>query len=298
MNYKHLKTFITVCETGSMTAAAEKLFISQPAISAVIREMEATYGMQLFDRAYHKLIPTEFGKGLYAYAKRFEQLSAEMDNYAASKKANYILRVGTGIAFGKLYIPTILSRFRALYKNCIIKLRIDSSEVIEPLLADSQLDLIIAEGTSHAPDFMHQELSRAPIIAVCHEDHPLAQMQSVTAEMLSCEDLLFREPGCPTREIVDTYFSAHNLTVSPVMESISVLSLLNAARSKCGIAFLPSDHFFALPHDHLVRLNLPDFQFNRYIDVIYRNNMSLTPLAEEFINFTKSIVHELEAQYQ
>ena len=293
MNIRHLKIFLTVCECGSMTLAAQKLFISQPAVSIAIHEFEDEYGVQFFDRSAKKLSLTNYGEEVYSYAKRILSLADDMNTVITERKIYSTLRIGTGIAFGKLYLPRILKRFKLSDPNSNIFITVDSSEILEPLLQNGELDLCIMEGTSHSPEFQHMELSHAPIVAVCHKDHHLARESVVTAEMLASENLLMRERRSPTREMVNAFFSSKNLTVRPTWESISALSLLNAAREKLGIAILPLDHYQVFHIPDLVVLNVEDMACVRYMDFAYRKNITLSPLAERFIQFTLDIVKDV-----
>lgn len=296
MNIRHLSIFVTVCESGSMTAAAQKLFVSQPAISIAIREFEDEYGVQLFKRSSKKLCLTEFGEEVYSHAKRILSLVDDMNLTITERKIHSTLRIGAGIAFGKLYLPYILKKFKQLHQNCSIYITVDSSEMLEPLLANGELDLCIMEGTSHSPELQHEELSRSPIVAICHHSHRLAREPIVTPQMLASENLLLRERRSPTREMVDAFFSNHNLTVRPIFESISALALLTAAREKLGIAILPLDHHQLLHLPELAVLNVPTLNCVRFMDFAYRKNIILSPLVRDFISFTIDEAKQLLAE--
>lgn len=216
-----------------------------------------------------------------------------VDDLATSinnKKINTTLRIGTGIAFGKMYLSKIIKDFKQLHPNCIFHITIDSSEILEPLLTNGNIDLCIMEGTSHIPDFQHQEVYHSPIVAVCHKEHHLARKSNITAEMLIKENLLLREKLCPTREMVNAYFSNHNLSMTCYFESSSALALINAVKENLGIAILPLDHFEYFYTSDLKQIDVPDFQYTRYIDFIYRKKTILSPLAQAFMQFTSSYI--------
>lgn len=286
MTTRHLAILAAVCETGSMTAAAQKLFISQPAVSLAIREMEDEYEVKLFTRTSRKIYLTDLGNEVYAYAKRVLLLLDDMNSTLTKRKSYSTLRIGTGLAFGKLFLPHIITAFNELHKDCSTFVTVDTSEVIEPMVASGELDLGIMEGTSHSPDLQHRELSCSPIVAVCHYEHPLANIEVVSPELLSQQKLLFRERNCPTREATNAFFASYNVSVYPVWESSSALSLLNAAACQMGIAILPYDHYQWLSDNRLVVLNVEGLNYSRYIDFVYRKNIALPTLAEEFIEFT------------
>lgn len=94
MTFRHLKIFVTVCETGSMTAAASQLFIAQPSISLAISEMEDYYGVKLFDRISRKLYLTENGRRALQYARHIIDLLDEMEQGVRDVDAMGRLKVG------------------------------------------------------------------------------------------------------------------------------------------------------------------------------------------------------------
>ncbi len=294
MNIRQLTIFITVCQYGSMTAAAQKLYISQPSVSNAIRDFENEYGVQFFDRSSKQLSLTEYGKEVYAYGTRILSLIDDITTSINNKKINTTLRIGTGIAFGKLYLPGIIKEFKQQNPQCIFNITIDSSEILEPLLANGEIDICIMEGTSHIPDFQHQEVYHSPIVAVCHSDHPFAHRKNVTAEMLAQENLLLREKLCPTREMVNAYFSNHNLPVTCFYESSSALALINAVKENLGIAILPLDHYQCFYSPELKLIDIPDFNYTRYIDFIYRKKTIISPLAQAFMEFTIDYIENLQ----
>lgn len=269
MNIRHLTIFITVCQQGSMTAA-QKLYISQPSVSSAIREFENEYGVQFFDRSSKRLTLTEYGQEVYVYGTRILSLIDDISTSISKKNINTTLRLGTGTAFGAQYLPHIVKKFKKYNPQCIFDVTIDSSEVLEPLLANGELDLCIMEGTSHIPDFHHQEIYNSPIVTVCHKDHPLADKKNVTAKQLIQEPLLLREKLCPTREMVNAYFSNQNLSVTSFTKAKKASGLLNAVKENLGIAMLPLDHYQYFYSPELTLVDVPDFNYKRYIDFIYR----------------------------
>ena len=285
MNIRQLKIFVTVCQSGSMTAAAKNLYISQPSISNAIKEFEREYGIQLFDRTSKKLTLTESGKELYSYGTRILSLIDDLTTSINNRKSNTTLRLGTGCAFGEIYLASLIRYFQQNNDQCNFQIIVDSSEVLEPALTNGELDFCIMEGTSHIPDFHHHEVYRSPIVAVCHQNHPFAAQKNVTAKMLAGESLLLREKMCPTREMTDAYFSNHNLSVTPFFESSSPLTLLNAVKENFGIAILPLDHYEYFYSSELKLINIPDFHYTRYIDFIYKKKTILSPLAQTLMQF-------------
>lgn len=105
MTLRHLRIFVAVCETGSMTAAASQLFIAQPSISLAVSEMEEYYGVKLFDRISRKLYLTENGRRALQYARHIIDLLDEMEQGVKDLDTVGQLRVGTSITIGTYLLP-------------------------------------------------------------------------------------------------------------------------------------------------------------------------------------------------
>ena len=112
MTIRHLKTFVAVCQTNSVTKAAEKLYISQPAVSLAIKELEEHYGQKIFERFSRKLCITPFGQELYQSALRIVTLFDEMEYAAGQEKLGNVLRVGVGPMIGQVMLPERVCRFK------------------------------------------------------------------------------------------------------------------------------------------------------------------------------------------
>ena len=105
MTLRHLRIFVAVCETGSMTAAASQLFIAQPSISLAVSEMEEYYGVKLFDRISRKLYLTENGRRALQYARHIIDLLDEMEQGVKDLDTVGQLRGGTSITIGTYLLP-------------------------------------------------------------------------------------------------------------------------------------------------------------------------------------------------
>lgn len=112
MTLRHLKIFVTVCETNSVTKAGEKLYIAQPSISLAISELESYYGIKLFDRIGKRLQITEAGKNFLQYAAHIVGLFEEMESKVRNFDTIGVLRVGASIAIGNFLLPKYVVEFK------------------------------------------------------------------------------------------------------------------------------------------------------------------------------------------
>ena len=117
MTLRHLRIFVAVCETGSMTAASAQMFIAQPSISLAISEMEEYYGVKLFDRISRKLYLTDNGRRALQYARHLIDLFDEMEQGIRDQDAVGQLRVGTSITIGTYLLPQYINRLKQVYPS-------------------------------------------------------------------------------------------------------------------------------------------------------------------------------------
>ena len=105
MTLRHLKIFLSIYETGSTTAAAEQLFISQPTVSVALRELEEHYGVRMFERYAKHLYVTPAGQQMYQYAKHLVNLMEEAEDAIRSQGEAGTLRVGSSITIATRFLP-------------------------------------------------------------------------------------------------------------------------------------------------------------------------------------------------
>ena len=287
MTLRHLKIFVTVYQEGSVTKAAEKLYIAQPAVSYAIKELEQHYQAPLFERLSRKLYITPFGETIYDYAQRILALYEEMDTHFESIQAQKTIHVGCGTAIGSFYMPKIVRDFYAIHPDAKIYITVNNAEVIEFMVSNNDLDFAMMEGTSKPHNLSQSLLQINQIVAICNNRHPMAVKKEVTAEELAREDLLLREKFSPTRQSVDTFFYNHNLAVTPLWESMDAAALLNAVNENLGISFIPLNHLRAFDDSNITILNVKDFRADRFVNILHHKDKHLTPVMQEFIQFCR-----------
>ena len=291
MTLRHLKIFVIVCQEGSITKAAEKMYIAQPSISLAIKELEQHYDAPLFERLSRKLYITPFGKTVYDYALRILNLYDEMDKNFNTFQSQKTIRVGCGTAIGSFYMPQLVSEFCTTHPDSQIYVTVNNASVIESMVTENSLDFAMMEGTTHPHNLTQSLLQYNRIIAICNKSHPLSSRPLVTASDLAGEHLLLREKNSPPRQAVDSFFYNNNMTITPFWESMDAAALINAVNQNLGIAFIPSNHLISFDTKKIVVLKVQGFQVNRFVNLLYHKDKILTPLMQEFIEFCRSSIY-------
>ncbi len=288
MTLRHLKIFVTVCETGSATAAGAKLYIAQPSISLSISELEDYYGIKLFDRIAKRLHITEAGKHFLQYATHIVGLFENMEKEVRNLDAIGVIRIGASITIGNFLLPSYISEFKQAHPQMDVKVVIDNSDKIQQYILSNHIDIGIIEGIVHSSYIIDHKFRNDELVLICANDHPFAQHKTIELSQLQSENLILREAGSAGREIFDGTMIAHGLKISPAWESTSTQSIVRAVQANLGISVLP----YLLVHDSLERKEINQFQlkgirFQRSFCVIYHRNKFLTESAKDFIALCK-----------
>lgn len=290
MTLRHIEIFAMVCREGSITRAAERLYLSQPTVSAAIKEMEEHYGGALFERISRKLYLTPFGHRIYDYSLSLLKIYSDMSS--AEQKYD-IIRVCTGTAVGKLFLPRIVKRFTGDHPDVHVHVAVGDANRMYQLLMQNEADFVIAETAGDMYGVAHRVIQSYPIVAMCHKDNPLAKKGLVTAADLATQNLLLREPSARTRQLVDLYFERSGEEMSCSWESYSVQALLNATMEDLGISFHSLDHAVAYNSPELVILDIPDFDGERYVNINYLKDKVFSPNMQAFLDFFLSETHNM-----
>lgn len=283
MTIRHLKIFVMVCQEGSITAAAQKLYLTQPSVSASIRELEDHYGQKLFDRYSRKIHITSFGTEIFYYAQQvlesWQKLESFSDNYSVRDR----IRLGTGTAIGNMFMANIISSFRRQYPHVDIEVTIERTSLYPEDLINHNLDFVIVEQFPYKKGILSFPLCSFPIVGVCHKDHPLSKKEEVIAEDFLHVPILAMEKNIASRIMMDTFFESHNIQVNPIWKSIDVSAIIYAISANLGVGFLATNHIRAAGSPDLVQLNVKDFYGKSFINVYYHKNKSLSSISRTFI---------------
>ncbi len=285
MTLKHLKVFITVCECGSMTKAAKKLFIAQPSVSLTISEIEKYYNIKLFDRISKKLYLTKPGEKILEHSLYMIDLFDKMEDEIKSYDKKSSLKVGASITIGNFLLPYFIKKFQNQHKEVKVNIFIDNSKNIENLVLENQIDFGLVERkitnkSIKAEIFMSDEL-----IIICSPEHSLCNRKNITIKDIMKEKFILREKGSASREKLETTLKAHNIEIKPIWESISTQSIIKAVEQNLGISILP--YFLVkeyIESNKINKLLIEKLNLKRNYYIIYHKNKFLTPTIFNFLN--------------
>lgn len=284
MTIRHLRIFVAVCEQGSVTKAANKLYLAQPSVSLAISELEKFYGVKLFDRISRRLYLTDIGSQFLNYAKHiihlFDELESGMQNWWNSGT----LRIGSSITIGNYFLPQFVLKFKELHPQMKIYVTIENSQLIEDHVIANNVDFAFTEGIVDNPKLVVTNFFEDDLIFICGPNHPLAEVEEVDLVTLSRQDFILRERGSGGRNIFDGAMLAYDIKITPIWESVSTQAIIRAVGKDLGISILP--HLLvkdALAEGIVKQLNVPELRLKRQLKIIYHKNKYLTPSIKDFI---------------
>jgi len=290
MTLRHLKIFVTVCDCGSITEASRKLYVSQPSISAAIKDIEEEYQIKLFDRISKRLLLTEPGSRLLEQArflmKQYDSIELTLRNW----DQNGVLRVVSSITIGNRFLSDFVSTFKLRHENIRIKVAINSSEKIEAMVLENELDFGLIESVPHHKNIESSIFLKDELVIICAKDHPLAECGQISLDQFSESDLLLREKGSGTRELFDSMMSVHNKSIEPLWESVSTQALVRAVTAGIGLSVLP---YWLVQEDikaeTIATLKIPGIDFHRNYFMIHHVDKTLTTPMLDFIKICCSV---------
>ena len=200
-----LKVFFTVANRLSFTKAASELFITQPAISKHIHELEEEYKIKLFDRNGSKISITKAGELLLKHTKNIFEIYREIDFdlSALINQQQGTLRLGASTTNSQYVIPPLLARFHQKSQDIKINLRNGNTEQIENALLNKEIEIGIVEGQSKNQSIKYTHFLKDELVLVCNNKNPLVNKKHVTKEDFKTMRFLMREQGSGTLEVIE-----------------------------------------------------------------------------------------------
>jgi len=290
MTIRHLKIFLSVCNNDyNTTKAAEKLHMTQPAVSLAVKELEQYYGVVLFDRMGRRLKITECGQKFREYSSHIVTLFDEMEKGMKNWDSFGLIRVGSSITIGSQFLPNYVKAFYNRFPGTEVRAIVGPSERLEQKILTNELDFALIEGISHIPSFVCEEYMEDSLAVICPADGRFCQGQILTIREFRQQRFLLREHGSGTRETFDRAIEQAGFTVSPYWEAMSTTALVNAVINGLGITVLPHRMVIGpLERGLVVAVNVEGLDFKRKFHIIYHKEKFLTSSAKAFIELCRN----------
>lgn len=289
MDFDHLTTFLEIAKSGSFSRAGQKLYRSQPAVSAQIRQLEHEYGEKLFDRVGKSVRLTSAGEALFEYAQKLlalknESLRAVADQASAPRGT---LLVGANEATCLYVLPEAFAEYHKLYPSVQISIYRNFSRKVIEKVEDGSVDVGIVTLPVKSPSLRTYSIFRDRLVLMVSPTNPLARHKSVRMSEVAEQPLIFPKTGF-MRQLLDKEFRPYRSQLRVTMELPSVSLIKRFVATGFGVSLISSAFARNEVRDGEVKLiPITDLEMWRELGVVYRRDRTLPRSAAAFVQLIK-----------
>ncbi|MEO8535074.1 MAG: LysR family transcriptional regulator [Flavobacterium sp.] len=283
-----LKVFYTVAVRLNFTKAATELYITQPAVSKHIQELEETYKTKLFERNGSKIALTPAGEILLKHTKNifevYRKIDFDMSTFVSKRQG--LLRLGSSTTISQYIISPVLARFHQKQQQVKINLLNGNTEQIENALINKEIEIGIVEGQSKNQSIRYIPFLKDELVLVCNSKNPFIQQNEISLNDLKAMKFITRERGSGTLEVIEYVLKQVNVKITDLqieMQLGSTESIKSYLLNSDCFAFM-SIHAVGkeLKNNELIVLDVQNLTIERYFYIITLLGKSDT-LSELFI---------------
>jgi len=291
LEIRQLKAFVAIAETGTFTAAALRVHVTQAAISMQIRQLENEVGAKLFVRAPRHVILTEAGEHLLQRARQIllEHDSAleEIAELAGAERGR--LRIGSASAMVLTEpLPKILNAIRKQHPQAEVTVVSGTSEALVEQILGGELDLAFVSLPVEARGVQTERLSEDQLVAIGSPRHRLAKQRTVSAYTLAGEKLILGERGGNTRRLIDQFFAQAGVSLKVTMELSRQAAIKRMVEEDMGVGIVPLQSVREeVEKGRLVRWWIEGAHINWELGIARLSSGYASPIMHSFIRAAK-----------
>ena len=286
MDFSQLVTFLEVAKLGSFSRAGQKVFRSQSAVSAQIRQLEQEYGDRLLDRSGKDVTLTPAGRVLLAYAERLIQLRDEsklaVSDHGGAPRGKLV--VGANEATCLYVLPEVFGEYCRRYPDVQISIYRNFTYKIVEKLENGSLDVGVLSLPVQSPSLKVQAIFRDRLMLMVSPKNPLAKMKSTTVADVIKHPLLLPKTG-HTRRLLDKLFREYNTELKVRMELPSIGMIKSFVAADLGVSLISASFARDEAASGRVKLiDLEDAELFRELGLAYRRDRTLSCATTAFIS--------------
>jgi DNA-binding transcriptional LysR family regulator len=242
MEIRQLRAFVAIAETGTFTAGAVRVHVTQAAVSMQIRQLETEVGAKLFIRAPRNVILTEAGERLLERARHIllEHDSAleEIAEFAGARRGR--LRIGSASAgVTAELLPRLLKDVGKEYPNADVTVASGTSDSLVQQILVAEIDIAFVSLPVEARGIHTEPLNEDQLVAIASVRHPQARQRTVSAYALAGEKLILGERGGNTRRLIDEFFAQAGVKPAVAMELSRQAAIKRMVEENMGVGVVP-----------------------------------------------------------
>lgn len=287
MNFslRQLEGFAAAVRVGSFTGAAQKVGMTQPAFSQLIRALEGVVGSRLFDRTTRKIKLTEPGRRFLNMIERplddLSQANIDVRELAAGTRGRIVIGTLPSVSFG--HLARSLAEFKARHPAVVIRLIEGANPDLVESVLNREVDFGIGALTTPHNKLVFCELLRDELVAVYPVGHAISRKRKVSWRELSKQTLILLYKRSSSREVIDRGFAVAGVTAEPAYEIANMVTSLSMVRAGLGVTIMPR---MALPALNMQGLRFKSIGYpcpSRAIGIITRIDRPPPPAAAKYI---------------
>lgn len=283
---RNLEIFRAVAETGNFTRAAERLYLTQSAVSHAVRELEMQTGTVLLERGPKRTNPTAAGALLLAEAAPVLTACGRLERRMGQLERSAPIRLVSCITIAANWLPEILRRFQMQRPETAVQVEVTSAAAALQTLREGRADAVLLEGVRPDGPFLCRPFSKYSLAAFCAPEYPAAGTQ-LDLEAFCAERLLLREAGSAVRDTLDSALYLAGRRAEPVWTSVDSQALLFAAQAGLGITVLPELLASAAAAEgRLVRMEVEGLPLSNELLIVCRIGQPVPEPLEALLEFT------------
>src|SRR6185295_4661108 len=292
MEIRQLRAFIAIAELGTFTAGAQRVHVTQAAISMQIRQLENELGEKLFIRAPRRVMLTEAGEQLLQRARQIlrdhDAAVDEIAELAGAERGR--LRVGSASAMVATdVLPKLLKELRKQHSGAEVTVGSGTSEALVHQILAGELDLAFVSLPVEARGISTERLSQDQLVAVASPRHRLAKQRTISAYTLAGEKLILGERGGNTRRLIDQFFAQAGVSLHVSMELSRQAAIRRMVEEDMGVGIVPLQTVNdAVAKGRLVRWWIEGAQINWELGIARLAGGYESPIVQTFIRLARA----------
>ncbi|HXZ95913.1 MAG TPA: LysR family transcriptional regulator [Burkholderiales bacterium] len=287
LTLRQLRVFEAVARHLNFSRAAEELYLSQPAVSMQIKQLEDNIGLPLFEQMGKRIYMAEAGRELFQYSRAIAEQLAEMESVLDQIKGLERGKLNISVvSTANYFAPQLLAKFCQQHKKVAVSLNVSNREAVLKQLADNETDLAIIGQPPQDADIVAESFMENPLVVIAPVNHRLAKQRKIPVGKLQQETFLLREMGSGTRGAMERFFAEHRIKLNPGMEMGTNEAIKQAVQAGMGLGVV-SLHTVELELEtrRLKLLDVEGFPIRRHWHVAHRSQKRLSKVAQAFKDY-------------
>ena len=283
MTLRTLEIFIQVAESGKMSLAAKKLYVSQSSVSQAITEIEREFDVLLFERVRKRLILTPTGQQLLEYAKQAVSYQNSITEWLRQSSENKYIRVGATVTVGSSVLSEIMKRLKNAYPSLDSRVFVGNTHSIEAKILNGELDIGLVEGSVSSDKIESHAAMDDYMVIVCGQNHRFFGRETIAIDELRGENFIFRESGSGTRAQAEALLSQFDIPFKSSWECSNIETIKQAVIDGHGISAI-SERLVHRECDAglMWACNVDGHPMQRYFSLVTIRNKILTDVLTSF----------------